>query len=355
MRMKNFDSNLIREELKMFVPVVSKNQKQLMPTSCSRARRWIKNGRATPFWKLGVFCIRMNEEVKENVQEICIGIDPGSKREGFTVKSKAHTYLNVLSNSVTWVKDKIETRRMLRRSRRFRNTPYRKCRSNRKVNPFLPSTKSRWDLKLRITNKLRKIFLISSFNIEDIKALTKPGKKKWNSSFSPIEYGKKYFYEELSKLGRVYKTQGYDTYNFRIALGLKKTSDKLSDCFEAHNVDSWLLADMIVGGHWKPDNIEVLRIVPLNFQRRQLYKLQIPKGGIKIRQGGTISLGFKKGSLVRHKKHGLTFVGGNGIKGISLQRLFDGNRLCQNAKKHDMKFLSFNSFRTFNIKNNEKY
>lgn len=86
----------------MFVPVVDKNQKPMNSTIPSRARRWIKSGRATPFWKIGVFCIRMNEEIVEaKTQEICIGIDSGSKREGFTVKSKAHTYLNITSDAVT--------------------------------------------------------------------------------------------------------------------------------------------------------------------------------------------------------------------------------------------------------------
>ncbi|MGY2793833.1 hypothetical protein ACVWVQ_000889 [Thermostichus sp. MS-CIW-36] len=39
----------------MFVPVVDHNQNPLMPTTPSRARRWIKTGKATPFWKRGVF------------------------------------------------------------------------------------------------------------------------------------------------------------------------------------------------------------------------------------------------------------------------------------------------------------
>lgn len=37
----------------MFVPVVDKNQTPLMPTQPSRARKWIKEGKATPFWKRG--------------------------------------------------------------------------------------------------------------------------------------------------------------------------------------------------------------------------------------------------------------------------------------------------------------
>jgi hypothetical protein len=47
-----------------FVPVVDKNQIPLMPTTSARARRWIRSGKATPFWKRGVFCVRLNMEVK---------------------------------------------------------------------------------------------------------------------------------------------------------------------------------------------------------------------------------------------------------------------------------------------------
>jgi hypothetical protein len=45
------------------VCVVSKDNKPLMPTTIYRATKWIKSRRATGFYKKGIFCIRMNEEV----------------------------------------------------------------------------------------------------------------------------------------------------------------------------------------------------------------------------------------------------------------------------------------------------
>jgi hypothetical protein len=90
----------------MFVPVVDKNQKPLMPTKPSRARRWIKEGKATPFWKRGVFCVRLNVEPSDRkTQSIAVGVDPGSKREAYTVKSEAYTYLNIQADAVAWVGD----------------------------------------------------------------------------------------------------------------------------------------------------------------------------------------------------------------------------------------------------------
>ena len=67
----------------MFVPVKSKEGQQLMPTSPPVARHLIKSGKATPYWNHGVFCIRLNYEISDWTQEIAVGVDPGSKKEGF--------------------------------------------------------------------------------------------------------------------------------------------------------------------------------------------------------------------------------------------------------------------------------
>ena len=94
----------------MFVPVVDQKQKPLMPTKSSRARRWIKEGKATPFWKRGIFCVRLNVEPSAlEMQEVACGIDPGSKMEGVTVKSATRDYLNIQAEAVTWVSDAVET------------------------------------------------------------------------------------------------------------------------------------------------------------------------------------------------------------------------------------------------------
>ena len=119
----------------MFVPVVDKNQKPLMPTKPSRARKWIRDKKATPFWKNGVFCVRLNVEPSDRYfQEIAVGVDPGSKKEGFTVKSETHTYFNVQADAHDKVGKKVEKRRELRRGRRSRKCPNRKNRTNRLAN-----------------------------------------------------------------------------------------------------------------------------------------------------------------------------------------------------------------------------
>ena len=332
----------------MLVPVVDSNQKPLMPTTSSRARRWIRDRKATPFWKHGVFCVRLNVEPSaRNVQTIAVGIDTGSKKEGFTVKSASHTYLNLNVDAVTWVKDAIATRRMMRRNRRYRKTPYRVCRSNRNRNKVFipPSTKARWQWKLRLCNWLAKMYPIEVFVIEDIKAITKKGKGRWNRSFSPLECGKTWFYTELSKLGKLETKQGYETKALRDIHGLRKTKQKLASVFEAHCVDSWVLANWYVGGHEKPDNTSLLCVTPLRFIRRQLHYIHPKSGRIRQRFGGTRSLGFKKGSLVKHPKYGVAYVGGYQGKQITLCKLSNGNRISRRVKPNECKFLSYNSQR----------
>ena len=107
----------------MFVPVKSKSGKKLMPTHPNKAGMLIKKGLATRYWSNGIFCIRLNYATEdEYTQDIVVGVDPGSKKEGFTVKSEKHTYLNIQANAHNKVGKKVAKRRELRRSRRSRNT-----------------------------------------------------------------------------------------------------------------------------------------------------------------------------------------------------------------------------------------
>lgn len=317
-----------------------------MPTTPARARRWIEIGKATPFWRKGIFCVRLNQEPSNRqTQPIAVGIDPGSKREGFSVKSHAHTFLNIQATSVDWVKDAVEVRRNMRRTRRQRKTPYRANRRNRARSGLSPSTKACWQWKLRIANWLCKMFPVTTFIIEDIKAKTK-GKRRWDVMFSPLEVGKKWMYAALGKLAPVETKQGWETKELRDTLGLKKSKKKLSDCFDAHCVDAWVLANWHTGGHTKPDNEQLLLVTPLRFHRRQLHALQPSKGGARRPYGGTQSLGLKRGSLVKHSKRGLCYVGGTSKGLISLHDVSSGKRLGQSFNVKDCRFLTYNSWRS---------
>jgi hypothetical protein len=190
-----------------------------------------------------------------------------------------------------------------------------------------------------------KIFPIECFVVEDIKAHAQGG-KRWNKSFSPLQVGKQWFYAALKEIAQVETKQGYETKELRDDAGLKKTKQKLAEVFEAHCVDSWVLANGWTGGHTQPDNKQLLCVTLLRFHRRQLHRLQSETGGVRKSYGGTLSHGFKRGSLTKHPKWGVTYVGGVLKNRISLHTLATGKRLCQNAKLTDCQFLTFNTWRT---------
>ena len=329
----------------MFVPVVDKNQRPLMPTKPSRARKWIRDKKATPFRKNGVFCVRLNIDPSDRYfQEVVVGVDPGSKKEGFTVKSEAHTYLNVQADAHSGVGKKVAKRRELRRSRRSRKCPNRKNRTNRLANTErVPAgTRARWDWKLRILNWLSKLYPVTYACVEDIKARTIERAKKWNTSFSPLEVGKQWFYAEIRKQWQLRTLQGWQTQEIRDRLGLKKSSKKLAETFDAHCIDSWCLAYHTVGGSGVPDNMDLLCVSPIPIKRRELHRQQEAKGGKRSRVGGTVlGQGLIKNTLIRHVKYGLTRLAGVNAKGLfSIYSMATHKRLTTGAKRSDFRVLT---------------
>ena len=321
----------------MFVPVLDHHQQPLMPTTPARARRWIKSGKATAFWQGGIFCVRLNAlPSAREVQPIAVGIDPGSLREGYSVISAAHTYVNIQAEAREGVKQAEEQSTRMRRTRRRRQTPCRQPRRNRKQSRkhIPPSTKARWQWKLRVARWLCRMFPVSIFVVEDIKAMTR-GKKRWDQSFSPLEVEKQWFYSELGKLAPVQTKQGYETKAMRDQLGLKKTGKKLAEVWEAHCVDAWVLAYSAVGGAPSPDNKQLVCLAPLNWHHRQLHRFQPEKGGKRKPYGGTLSLSLKRGMLVHHPKCGNAYVGGTMEGKLSLHSPETGKRLTQGAKLAD--------------------
>jgi RRXRR protein len=331
----------------VWVPVISSTGSPLMPCRPAYARALIKSGRAQRRWFKGIFAIKMLDRAEGKVQQVVCGIDPGSKREAFTVQSKQHTYLNVLSNAVGHIKDRMETRRRMRLVRRARNTPCRKNKYNRTVKNLKipPSTKSRWQIKLNILKFLKKLYPVTNYVIEDIKAKSKKNCKKWNSNFSPLEVGKTWFYSEISKIGNLITKQGYETFEKRNLLGLKKSDNKLSETFDAHNVDSWLLSSFVTGKS-KIDNTALFRIIPFQLYRRQLHRMNFSKKGIKRFYGGTISIGLKRGSMIRHKKFGMAYIGGTQDGRVTLHNIKSGERIIRNGRCEDIEFLYFSPWRT---------
>ncbi|RKU30330.1 hypothetical protein C6499_06365 [Candidatus Poribacteria bacterium] len=329
----------------MFVSVKSKSGKKLMPTHPNKAGMLIKKGLATPYWSNGIFCIRLNYVTEdEYTQDIVVGVDPGSKKEGFTVKSESHTYLNIQADAHNKVGKKVAKRSELRRSRRSRKCPNRRNRKNRNAGKEkIPAgTRARWDWKLRILSWLSKLYPVTHVCVEDIKAPTIERARKWNTSFSPLEVGKKWFYDEIRKRWSLLTLQGYQTKEIRDRLGLKKSSKKLLESFDAHCVDSWCLAYHAVGGESIPDYTDIFCISPIKIKRRELHRQKESKGRIRSRQGGTVlGNGLIKNTLIKHVRYGITRLAGVNAKGLfSVYNLEGNKRITTGAKRSDFRVLT---------------
>lgn len=263
------------------------------------------------------------------------------------MKSTAHTYLNVQADAKTDVGKKIERRRTSRRGRRFRKRPYRKNRTNRLANKerLPPGTRARWDWKLRVLAWLARMYPVTHVCVEDIKAGSRPRQRRWNASFNPLQVGKQWFYSQVSERWELLTLQGHDTARIRESLGLKKSSKKMAETFDAHCVDAWCLAHHTVGGDSDVDNTAVFCISPINHKRRCLHRELPKKGGVRPRYGGTMSMGWKKQTLVKHPKHGVCLVGGHQRGKLALHDVETGKRMTLSAAPDDCQRLKRIQFR----------
>jgi hypothetical protein len=234
-----------------------------------------------------------------------------------------------------------------RRLRRSRKTPHRACRPNRRAGKkrLPPSTRARWGLKVRIAQWLARYYPLTTIVIEDIKAPTRAGQRRWNTSFSPLEVGKTWCYGALERIAPVHTVPGYVTKTLREEAGLHKSGAKVSDRWDAHCVDAFVLANTAAEGPREPTSTQMLVIVPLQLHRRQLHRFNLGPRGRPKPYGGTVSLGLKRGSWVRHKRHGLVFVGGTSRGRISLHSMATGKRLTQQARAEDCRLLCTASWR----------
>ena len=329
------------------VPIVDANNKPLMPCTSIRARILLKNHKAIARRnKLSIFYIQLKTNKEPTNQSIVLGVDPGSKFEGFSIVGTQDTVLNIMSEATTWVSKAVEQRRIMRKSRRSRKLRRRECRFNnylKNKERLPPSIRARWNTKLRIIQQLKKILPINTIIVEDIRAITHKNGRIWNRSFSPLEVGKYYFYKQIGE--KLVLNSGWETKMLRDSHDLKKLTNKSKSVFETHCVDSWVLAASISGAK-QPTTRSLYYVVPLRFHRRQLHKLQPEKGGKRKLYGSTNSLGLKRGTLIKHPKYNLCYVGGSSKGKLSLHSIKNKKRLSKTTKKEDCKVLTRLSFRT---------
>ncbi len=341
----------------MRVPVLDPEGKPLMPTTPSRARRWLKEGKAIKKWsKLGVFHVQLVAQPSNyNKQEIVIGLDPGKMYSGVAVQSLKFTLLMLhIELPFKTVKDRMTQRRMMRRNRRGRRInrkiPYsqrahRQERfDNRRAKKVPPSIRANKQLEMQVVSQLLKLYPVLAVVVESVKA-------KGDKGFSPVMVGQKWQLEELKKVGinlgfTVSTQEGWETSRLRKHLGLPKDKeDKSRQIPATHAVDGIALACT----HWLQYGITSLNsmgwigdvnVTSAQFvivsrppiARRQLHLMVPSKGGIRRKYGGTTTRhGFRKGDYVEATKASRTYrgwVSGDTKKEVSVSD-HNWNRLGQ--------------------------
>jgi hypothetical protein len=324
-----------------------------MPTTPARARLLLKQGKAKPYWnKPGIFCIIPTYEVQpDNNQRLVVGLDPGSSFEGWSVVGTRETVANGMSEAPKHVKKAVETRRTMRRGRRHRKCWRRPARFNNRLSGrrFLPpSTFARWNARIRILDQFQKILPITDVVVEDVFVVAKKNCQRWNKNFSPLEAGKRWFYQAIRdrRLESTPARAGYETKELRDWFGMKKTKQKSKPVFATHAVDAWVMAADVSGAE-HPTEQGLYYWTPIRFFRRQLHRLQPAKsGGIQKPYGGTRSPGPTRGTLVRHVKHGLTYIGGSSKGKMTLPNAVTGGGVTQTTKVEDCTILTRIAWRT---------
>src|SRR5258706_12731784 len=159
----------------MRVPVVDVRGIPVMPCTPPKARAVLKAGKARPKRnKLGIFYLQATYEQAPDNQPLVVGIDPGSKFEGFSVVGSKATVLKLMVEAPDHVKPAVKTRRVLRRARRSRLWR-RPCRHQNRLagqRRLPPSTRSRWEAKARIVRQLLAILPLPAVGGADVPSPT---------------------------------------------------------------------------------------------------------------------------------------------------------------------------------------
>lgn len=166
----------------MFVYVLSKKGKSLMPCKPSIARLLLKEGKET-VKKRVPFTIKLVEDTTEFTQPITAGMDTGSKMVGCTAIANGEVLYQSEVKLRSDVSKKMHKRAIFRQTRRGRKCRYRPTRwanraSMRASGRLAPSIRSKVDSHLREKKQVEALLPITQWKVEtasfDIHKITNP-------------------------------------------------------------------------------------------------------------------------------------------------------------------------------------
>ena len=280
--------------------VLDVNGKPLTPCKPSKARKLLKDNQAKPVWnKFSRFGIQMLVEVGNKTPKTVLGVDFGTKFEGYSVVVGTENNLSVmwlLPEKKKLVK-KLTERRHLRRARRWRTCRRRACRfDNREKDGFIaPSQLMMVQSRLKAIREFFKCYPITNVVLEDVKFNHRD--KRWGQNFSTIEVGKTLIKDWIRERAHLYLCDGIDTQGCRERYGYKKSGNKGAETFNSHCSDALAIAtELYVQEHIEPGPFIVVddKYRPV---RRQLHDTQPSKGGVRQPYSTGNFKGVRKGVL----------------------------------------------------------
>ncbi len=172
--------------------VLSSSEDPLMPCHPARARELLRDGKAAVYRRIP-FTIVLKHRADGDTQPVELKVDPGSKTTGIALvgefkRGRRAIFGANLSHRGQAVKDALESRRSLRRSRRARKTRYRAPRFLNRTRPkgwLPPSLMSRVDNVQSWGNKLGKFSPLSALAVETVRF---DMQKMENPEISGVEY-----------------------------------------------------------------------------------------------------------------------------------------------------------------------
>ena len=316
-------------EHKVFV--LDTNEKPLTPTTNARARKLMKGKQAKPTWnKFSQFGIQMLVKTRKETPKTILGVDFGTKFEGYAVRIGKENNLSVMWKLPDKKKliRKLEERRILRRTRRQRNCRRRECRfNNRNKKEFIaPSQLMIIQSRIRVMREFFNCYPFDTVALEDVRFNHRD--KRWGKNFSTIEVGKKFLYDWIEQKAELLLFEGRETQMWGELFGYRKTSDKSVETFNSHCSDALAIA----GSIQNTERISVGKFICVDDTyrpvRRKLHDTQPTTRGVREKYSTGNYKGIRKGTMCNFGQ----ICGG--IKDKTL-RVYDLNnkRLSKNYSK----------------------